>query len=120
LHAAVGVVHQTLQVLVLAVPDGHLERVEGEVTAQGARDTPADDAPGEDVDHEGGIGEARPRRHVGDVGYPELVGPAGHEAPVHQVGRAEPNVSGDSGAALAGPAAALQSHLAHQALGATP
>ena len=78
----------------LAVPDGHLERVEGEGGAQGARHPPAHDAPGEDVDDEGGVGEARPRRHVGDVGHPELVGPAGHEATIDQVGRSEPHVGG--------------------------
>ena len=38
-------------------------------------DAPADDAPREDVDDEGHVDEAAPRRHVGQVRHPELIRP---------------------------------------------
>jgi hypothetical protein len=57
LQTAVRVVDETLEV-VMAAPDGHLQRVEGEVGSQGGGDPPADDATGEHISDERRGGEA--------------------------------------------------------------
>lgn len=51
----------------------HLERVEDQGRLQVRRHRPADNAAAEGVEHYGEIEKASPRRHVGDVGHPELV-----------------------------------------------
>ena len=50
-----------------------LQRVEHEAGMRGARHPPADDAPGEGVDDEGDVDEARPGGDIGEVGDPERV-----------------------------------------------
>jgi hypothetical protein len=52
LHAAIRVVDEAVEVLAAQRPDGHLQGVEGEVGAQGARCLPADHVAREDVDDE--------------------------------------------------------------------
>jgi hypothetical protein len=46
---------------------------------------PADDAAAEGIEHHGEVQEARPRRHVGDVGHPELVGGGRGEVALHEI-----------------------------------
>jgi hypothetical protein len=62
LRPAVRVVNQPLGVVELTIVE--VERVEREIAAQRARHAPADDAAGEDVDHEGPVGETPPGRDV--------------------------------------------------------
>jgi hypothetical protein len=45
LATAVGVVHQSLQLLAAAAPDGHLQGVQGQVGAQGPGYLPAHHVP---------------------------------------------------------------------------
>jgi hypothetical protein len=54
LHASVAVVDEPVDDLAGsgAVPDGHLQGVDGEGGAQRLGDLPADDHPGKDVDDE--------------------------------------------------------------------
>ena len=70
-----------------ALRERHVERVEDELGAQMRRHRPADDAPAPRVEHDGEVEEAGPRRDVGDVGDPELVGPGRREVAVDEIGR---------------------------------
>ena len=54
-------------------PECLLQGLEGRVGSQTVRYPPADHEPGEGVDREHRIREARPGRSVGDVGQPETV-----------------------------------------------
>jgi hypothetical protein len=64
----------------------HVERVEYQVGAQMRRHGPADHAPAPSVEDHGQVQEAGPRRDVGDVGDPELVGAWRAEVAVDQIG----------------------------------
>ena len=68
--------HQSVQAL--AAPDGHLQRVQGQVGAQ--RPRPPADRGGEGIDDESHIDEPGPGRHVGEVGDPRLVGPGAEKS----------------------------------------
>src|SRR5207248_9203674 len=85
LRAAITVVDEAVDVPAAAVVDRLLERVEHEIGRQGRGDAPAGDASSKDVDHEGDVREAAPRRHVGEVGHPELIRPRRREVPIDQV-----------------------------------
>ena len=71
----------------LAPVDRHVERVDHKFFAHVVRHCPADDATAEDVEHDGKIQEAAPRRYVGDVSDPQLIRSVGGEATFHQIGR---------------------------------
>ena len=60
----------TVPVEVSPVPDRHLQGIKSEVGSKRPRGLPADDEPAVGVDHERGVDEARPGRHVGEVGDP--------------------------------------------------
>lgn len=47
---------------------------------------PIDDAPCEDIDHEGDVDQASPGRHVGQIGHPQLIGCGRCKLPLDQVG----------------------------------
>ena len=79
--------HEVLDAGAASVVDRLLERIEHEVGRQRRGDPPPDDAPREDVDHEGHIDEAAPGRHVGEVGDPELIRPRRGELAIDQIGR---------------------------------
>ena len=66
-------------------PGGHVQGVEHEGGVHAAGRLPAHDAPGEDVDDEGDVDDARPCRAVGEVGHPGSVWAGGGEVPAHQV-----------------------------------
>ena len=83
--AGVGVCDEPDEAAAAAGPSRHLERVEDHVGAHVRSDTPADDPPGERVDDEAHVGHPGPRRHVGEVGDPQGVGPLGGEVPVDEV-----------------------------------
>lgn len=65
-----------------------LQSIENEGGVGGSRDPPADDAAGEDVDHESHVDEPGPGRHVGEVADPKCVWARCLELPVDPVERA--------------------------------
>src|SRR6266536_3014282 len=65
----------------------HLERVEDKRRLEVRCHRPADDASAEGIEHHGEIEKASPRRNVGDVGHPELVGSISGELPLDQITR---------------------------------
>ena len=66
------------------------QRVQDQFGVHRARHAPADDAAGEDIDHEGRVDEAGPGRRIGEVGHPQLIRPAGLELPVDAIQRPGP------------------------------
>ena len=87
LRAAVAVMHQVACAVTATIVDGLLKRIEDEVGAERIRHTPADNASREHVDDEGDVDEASPRRDVGEVRDPQLIGPGRHEVTVDEVNR---------------------------------
>src|SRR5512134_2369806 len=85
LHAAIAVVDETALVHGAPVVKRLLERIQDEVRPRRTRHAPADDAPGERIDHEGDVDEAGPGRDVGEVRYPEHVRLRCPEPPVDPV-----------------------------------
>ncbi len=64
----------------------HVDRVDDQFNAHVRRHRRADDATAEHIEDDREEQEARRRRHVGDIGDPELVGRSGSELAVHQIG----------------------------------
>ncbi len=60
-----------------AAIDRHVERFEHQFRAQVIGHSPTDDAPAVSIEHDREIQEPGPRRDVGDVGNPKLIGPLG-------------------------------------------
>jgi hypothetical protein len=87
LAPSVGVMHEAVEVP--AVPDRHLQGVEGQIGPEGPGGLPAHDEPAVRVDDEGHVDEARPRRHVTEVVHPQLLGPGRGEVPVDEIGGLE-------------------------------
>jgi len=102
------------------IRDGLFERVQGQVAPQRARDTPAHDPPGEEVDHEGHVDEPAPGRHVGQVRHPDLIRAGGHEVALQQVAGATQDLFRDRGAELPSANRAPQAQLGHQAPDGAP
>jgi hypothetical protein len=67
LHAAVGMVNEAAARHRTTVMQRLLQGVENEARLRRARHPPADDPPGEGVDHEGDIDEPLPGRNVREV-----------------------------------------------------
>ena len=67
--------------------DRHVQRVQHELCAHVVGHRPTDDAPAEDVEHDGEVQKAGPRWYVGDVGNPKLVRGVGNEPALDQIGR---------------------------------
>jgi len=65
--------------------DGGFERVDNKLSPQVIGHRPADDLAAPGIKNDGEIEEPARRRHEGDVGNPQLVGPGRGEVPVHQV-----------------------------------
>src|SRR5438309_8022125 len=65
--------NEIVERLMPARPQRHLQGVEGEIGAKRAGGLPADDAPAEDVDHEGDVHPPGVGLHVGEIGDPEMV-----------------------------------------------
>jgi len=87
--------------------DGLVQGIEHESRGGRAADLPADDAPGEGIDDEGDVGEARRGRHIGEVRQPQFIGTVGRELPVDLVLGARRGLVGPRGphspAGLVGP-----------------
>ncbi len=78
--------HQAVQVGVgAALPDGHLQGIQGQVGAQVGGQLPADQPARVAVDDEGGVAKPRPGPHIGQIRHPQGVGPGRRELPVDQV-----------------------------------
>ena len=75
-----------------ASPRRHVEGVEDEGRRHRPRRLPADQAPRVDVDDEGDVDDARPRRAVGEVRHPQGIGARCGEVALDEVG--SPNVGG--------------------------
>jgi len=100
-----------------AVPDGHLQGVDGQVRAQAGRDLPADDHAGVHVDDEGRVYPPGVRLDVGQVRHPQPVRRRGLEVPVDQICRAALTVVVAGGDLVEPPPSGpREAHLAHQAL----
>lgn len=54
--------------------DRHVERFENEFGAQMVGHRPTDDATAVNIEHDSQVKKRAPRRNVGDVSHPELVG----------------------------------------------
>jgi hypothetical protein len=76
--------HQAIQ-LGLAAPDGQLQGIQGQVSAQRPRGLPAHQEPGERVDDQGHLDKAGPAGHRGAIRDPQLVRPGRREVPLHQI-----------------------------------
>ena len=81
-----------------AVMQGLLQCIEHEARVCRPRGTPADDAAGVDVDDEGDIDEARPARHIGEVGDPQRIWPRRIELTLDVVQRRRRGLVADRGA----------------------
>ena len=124
LAAGVAVVDQPGHFHALPGPAGdrHHQRVQHQVRAVAGRGAPPGDQPGERIDHERGIGGARPGGHEGEVHHPQPVRRVRREIAVHQVRRPVLRRVGDRGPRLLPPAAAhpAQPQLPHQPLHGAP
>src|SRR5215210_1102149 len=115
LHTAITVVDEA------AAPDGPalvqswLQRVQHKTGVSRAGDTPADDAPCEDVDDEGDIDKTSPCRDVGKIGHPQGVWTRRFELPIDAIERTRGGRIADRGADPFAPHHALHAHRAHQA-----
>jgi hypothetical protein len=85
LHTTVGVVDESVEADVAAVPDRHLQGVQGEVGAQRTGGLPADDESAEHVDDERDVHPPGVGLDVGEIGDPQPVGGLRREAPLHEV-----------------------------------
>ena len=120
MRTLVAVVHQGAVTLAPTRVQRLLQGIEDEVGLHRTADPPTDDAPREDIDHEGHVHEALPGRDVGEVRHPQLVRPIGLELPVHPIQRARRLGGGHRGAHRLAPASPLQPAQSHQPLdGAT-
>jgi hypothetical protein len=81
-----------------AARERHAQRIEDEVGAHVARELPADDPAGVDVDDEGEEHEAFPAAQVGEVRHPQLIGSARGEVAIDAVRAAQRGQVGDRGA----------------------
>lgn len=71
----------------LALTDGHVERVDHQFSAQVRVHRPADDAATEHVEDDGEVEKTGPRRHIRDVGDPELIRGGSRELALDEVRR---------------------------------
>src|ERR1043166_1673654 len=85
LHAAVGVEDKAHGRL--PVTQGHIERAEYQRCVDVLAHRPADNPPTVKVHNGSDVDPARGTAHVGDVGHPELIGPAGNRLGGQAVGR---------------------------------
>ena len=118
LAPTVAVVHQAIGVG--ARPDRLLECIEGQIGPQRARYAPADDHPGEDVNHERHVDEPPPRGYVRQIRHPQCVGPARVEIAIHQIRRPRRGLVRDRRLERAAPHRAAQTQITHQALHRAP
>lgn len=66
--------------------DRHIQRTQHQIGLAKRRHRPPDHPPTPRVHHDGQGQEARPRRHVRDVGHPQLIRRTRRELALHQIG----------------------------------
>src|SRR3954452_7095411 len=98
-----------------ALVQGLLQRVQHKAGVSRAGDTPADNAPREDVDDEGDIDKTGPGRDVSIVGHPQGVRTRRFELPIDAIERTRGGRIADRGAHPLAPHHALQAYRPHQA-----
>ena len=101
LAAAIGMMDQATALGRAPLGDGLVQRIENKAGGHRCRDAPAHNLAREDIDDEGHVDHPHPGRHVGEVGYPELVGGICCKLPVDLVIRAGLRRIGDRGLRLA-------------------
>jgi hypothetical protein len=106
--------NETAEVLALTSPDGHLQCVQRELSVQRVRDAPANDEPGEHIDHEGHIHEASPCVDVGQIRHPKCIRRSRGEVAFDQIGGPSAHLSGSGCALLLAPDDAGQIQVVHQ------
>src|SRR5438270_11767306 len=99
-----------------ARPQRHLQGVEGEIGAKRAGGLPADDAPAEDVDHEGDVHPPGVGLHVGEIGDPEMVRSDCSKLTVDEISRTLACRLGPGGVHLLATHDAAAAETAHQPL----
>jgi hypothetical protein len=78
----IGVVNRLVWISLLR---GHIQGAQDQFGAQVVGHCPSDNASAESIEHDSKVQKAGLRRHVGDVRYPQLIGPLGGEVPIDQV-----------------------------------
>ncbi len=92
----------------------HVERIKDQFGAQMIGHRPTDNAPATCIENDGKEKKPRPRRHVGDVRYPQLIGSHRGKVPVDQIGsRPRASISNRRCEPFS-PCGALDISLAHQ------
>ncbi len=104
----------------LAIIQRLFERIEGQIGPHRGTRAPPDDAPGEDIDDERDIHHPPPRRHVGEVGHPELVRPRRLEVALYQILRPVREEIRDGGADPSPPHDPSESLDAHESSDGAP
>ena len=95
-------------------PDRLLQGMHDKVSAHMAFDVPAHDHPGVDVDHEGHIRHAGPRRAVSEIAHPQAVRAGGGEVTFHPVRGSRVGWIRTGREPSPSPRRALDAELAHQ------
>src|ERR687885_2997294 len=93
-----------------------VQSIEDETGMRCPIDTPANDAPGEYIDAERHIDKALPRRHVGEIGYPEHVRRRRLELTIDAILWARGRLVADRRPDRLAADCALQTHAPHQSL----
>ena len=115
LTSRIGVADQAVEAH-LPRPSRHVEGIDDERGGHGAAGLPSDEAAREHVDDEGDVDDARPRRAVGEVGDPELVGGGGQELSFDEVRCSKVTGVSMGGEALLGPGGPVDPLALHQSL----
>src|SRR5690606_4120122 len=87
LRAPVAMMDQRLVSRWPAVMQCLFQCVQNKIRLHAVADTPADNAPGKYIHHEGHIEPALPSRDISEVRYPKLVGAIGLKMPINLVQR---------------------------------
>src|ERR1700730_12718444 len=114
LAASVAVMHEPAAMEGPPIMQSLLQGVEHEVGVRRSGRAPANEAPRVRIDDEGDIDEARPGRHVGEVGEPKRIRALRLELPIDVIQRAWRRLVADRGSDRLAADHALQTKGSHQ------
>jgi hypothetical protein len=97
-----------------ALRHGHVQRGENELSAEMRFHCPTNHAPAPRIDDDGQIQKTGPRRHVRDVGHPQLVRAGDREVTLDEIRRRPGRLIADRRAECLPPAHALQAGAPHE------